>query len=431
MKIVLKIFNFIIMAVAAIATLFIFITPTISFNSKIVIDIETFSKFIPQNEYTSGFDIVGMLGTDSIEVGIKFRLDAIGVNEIMKGDKDQINEELIGSNIDDITDILHEPVDLITEYYVREAVKRIISEEVYRQVDNARQQYAEKAGVEGSTTEEIMEEVGINDAYFTSFAYALYNASNADGATVDTVGEALYQQIDEALDRAGESGVVDNTGFSEDSKATIKDSLINSYSMLDLIEEDGYHVKKISQIAYIYLTKYLKEQLSGKVSSEKLAQQSGEELPEYSDRLIKLFVYNQMPDMVYKVISYVALGCFIGMFVFAGIWLVLLIITLIRTFTKKPWTIFGFWFWLVGSLQLVLGLGLTILGKFILPKIDISSLKLPLQSAVLAPRTCVLIPSIIFIGMIVFAIVYAIIKSGARTEIRRANDRREEENAED
>lgn len=275
-----------------------------------------------------------------------------------------------------------------------------------------------------------MEEVGINDAYFTSFAYALYNASNADGATVDTVGEALYQQIDEALDRAGESGVVDNTGFSEDSKAMIKDSLINSYSMLDLIEEDGYHVKKISQIAYIYLTKYLKEQLTGKVSSDKLAQQSGEELPEYGDRLIKLFVYNQMPDMVYKVISYVALGCFIGMFVFAGIWLLLLVITLIRTFTKKPWTIFGFWFWLVGSLQLVLGLGLTILGKFILPKIDISSLKLPLQSAVLAPRTCVLIPSIIFIGMIVFAIVYAIIKSGARTEIRRANDRREEENAE-
>ena len=72
MKIVIKIFNAIIMALSLVATVFLFISSTFSFNSHIALDVEKFAKFVPETKFTENIDIVNLLGTDTIHVGIKF-----------------------------------------------------------------------------------------------------------------------------------------------------------------------------------------------------------------------------------------------------------------------------------------------------------------------------------------------------------------------
>ena len=412
MKVVIRLFNFIIMAFSLAAAVLLFALPAFSFNSNIAIDVQSFSKFVPQTQYSDQIKIVDSLGTETIQFGIKFSLNVGEIPQVMNGNRDNINNKIISQNIDEITATLREPVNLITDFSVKSIIKSTVKTEITKQIEESRKKFGS-----ASTAEEIMDDVGMDDAYFTKFTFELYNAMDADDATIDSVNDTLYHQIDDALAKAEESGMVDNSGFTQEKKVEIKNNLTKVLTDMKLVEEGG-KLKKISHISYYYLALYLKDAMKNKYANpSELEQNSGEALTDYSDRLLKLYVFTQTPDGFYQGVGYVSLGLFIGIFVFAFIWLLLFIITLSKTFSKKPWTIFGPWYWIVGSLQLVLGLGLTIVGKFALAKIDLTKTGLPLRHIILAPRTYALTTSIIFLASIVFAIVYAILRAIAKKTV--------------
>ena len=413
MKIAIRVLNIIIMAISVAAGIFLFMPPAFSFNSKVTINVATFSQFVPETEYSKDIDIPTLLGTDSIYVGVRFQLDVAGIADMKDGDKEKINDKLIAENLEEMIGLLHEPIDLITDFTIRANIKRLISEQVYANVDQAVQTYNQKAGLDNKT-EDIMEDVGINDAYFTNFSNALYDAANADGATIDSTNEVLLDQINEALIRAESSGAADTSSFGDSQKEAMTESLKGVFQSLNLIEDDGVHLKKISAIAYMYLADYLKGQLKESYDEATLERKSGEKDEAYADRLLELFVKDKMPDLFYKIVGYVSLGLFIGLFVFAGVWAILLVITLLKTFTKKPWTIFGFWFWIVGIVELVVGFGLTAITKLVLSKFDVSQFGLPIKEVLISIKTYALVPSILFAVMIVVGIVYAFIRNAAK-----------------
>lgn len=413
MKIAIRVLNIIIMAISVAAGIFLFMPPAFSFNSKVTINVATFSQFVPETEYSKDIDIPTLLGTDSIYVGVRFQLDVAGIADMKDGDKEKINDKLIAENLEEMIGLLHEPIDLITDFTIRANIKRLISEQVYANVDQAVQTYNQKAGLDNKT-EDIMEDVGINDAYFTNFSNSLYDAANADGATIDSTNEVLLDQINEALIRAESSGAADTSSFGDSQKEAMTESLKGVFQSLNLIEDDGVHLKKISAIAYMYLADYLKGQLKESYDEATLERKSGEKDEAYADRLLELFVKDKMPDLFYKIVGYVSLGLFIGLFVFAGVWAILLVITLLKTFTKKPWTIFGFWFWIVGVVELVVGFGLTAITKLVLSKFDVSQFGLPIKEVLISIKTYALVPSILFAVMIVVGIVYAFIRNAAK-----------------
>ena len=413
MKIAIRVLNIIIMAISVAAGIFLFMPPAFSFNSKVTINVATVSQFVPETEYSKDIDIPTLLGTDSIYVGVRFQLDVAGIADMKDGDKEKINDKLIAENLEEMIGLLHEPIDLITDFTIRANIKRLISEQVYANVDQAVQTYNQKAGLDNKT-EDIMEDVGINDAYFTNFSNALYDAANADGATIDSTNEVLLDQINEALIRAESSGAADTSSFGDSQKEAMTESLKGVFQSLNLIEDDGVHLKKISAIAYMYLADYLKGQLKESYDEATLERKSGEKDEAYADRLLELFVKDKMPDLFYKIVGYVSLGLFIGLFVFAGVWAILLVITLLKTFTKKPWTIFGFWFWIVGVVELVVGFGLTAITKLVLSKFDVSQFGLPIKEVLISIKTYALVPSILFAVMIVVGIVYAFIRNAAK-----------------
>ena len=410
MKIVIRILNILIMAISVAAGIFLFMPPAFSFKSKVTVNVATFSQFVPETEYSKDIDIPTLLGTDSIYVGLRFELDAQGIMDMKDGDKDKIDESLISKNLKEAIDMLHEPVDLITDFTIRANIKRLITDQVTANVDQAVQTYKSKNPSSSTTTAEVMDEVGMDEAYFTNFSNSLYNAANADGATVDSANEVLLEQINDALIKAEGSGAADTSSFGDSQKESMSQSLKSVFTSLNLIEDDGVHLKKISAIAYMYLANYLKGELASSHDEATLERQSGENDEAYADRLLELFIKDKMPDIFYKIVGYVSLGLFIGLFVFAGVWGILLLITLIKTFTKKPWTIFGFWFWLVGIVELVVGFGLTAITKLVLSKFDVSQFGLPIKQVLISIKTYAFVPSILFVVMIVVGIVYGFIK---------------------
>ena len=358
-KLILRILNILILALSLAAIVFLFAVPSFSFNSNIAIDVATFSEFVPKNELIENFDAVKILGTDEIQFSIQFELNSAGVSKTAKGDRQIINDEVISKNISGILDELRTPVKLITDSAIKGAIQKIIKQEITKQVDAAREEFKRKyPDREIYTTEKIMEEVGMDDAYFRRFAKNLYEAADKDDATVTSVTDVLFGQIDEALTMAQETGMVDTSSFADDTKNQVRDSLMSSLDSLHLVGEGG-KLEKISEVSYIYLSNYLKEKLDGSISASELERKAGETNHDYSDRMLRTFVLEKMPDAFYKGVGYVSTGLFIGLFVFTAIWGFVLVITLIKTLTKKPWTFFGPWFWILGPLQLVLGLGLT------------------------------------------------------------------------
>lgn len=414
MKLALRILNFVIMAISLAATVFLFAYPTFSFNSNIGLDVVAFSKFVPETEYSNNIDIVNSLGTDQIELRLKFKVYPVGVAKIMGGDRDRVNKAIVAENVEDITATLHEPVDLITDFSIRAIIKSMIKEEISKQI----QEGITKAGT-SSTPADIMRETEMNDEYFTNFSYALYDAANADGSTVDSVNEVLFSQIDLALLKADSTGYVDNGGFGASKKEEIKNNLSKTLNELQLIESDGT-LKKLSNISYFYLANHIKNTLGDKIDDvDQLERVSGESDQAYCDRLVGVYVFTQTPDVFYKGVGGVALALFIGLFIFGAVWVFLFVFTLMKTLSKKPWTFFGPIFWAVGSLQLVLGLGLTIFGKFIFPKFNLSKLNLPISHIILAPRTYVLVPSILFLALCVLWVAYFVIKIIAKKQYKK------------
>ena len=413
MKIVIRILNILIMAISVAAGVFLFMPPAFSFNSKITVNVATFSQFVPETEYSKDIDIPTLLGTDSIYVGFKFSLDAKGIMDMKDGDKEKIDDALIAKNLKDAIQMLHEPVDLITDFTIRANIKRLIYEQVYANVDEAVKTYNQKVGT-NNKTEDVMEEVGIDDAYFTNFSNSLYDAANSDGATLDYVNEVLLDQVNSALTKAKKSHVADTSNFGDAQKESMSESLNGVFTSLNLIEEDGVHLKKISAIAYMYLANYIKGQLTESHDAAELERQSGENDEDYADRLVQLFITDKMPDLFYKIVGYVSLGLFVGLFVFAGVWAILLLITLIKTFTKKPWTIFGFWFWIVGVVELIVGFGLTAITRIVLSRFDVSQFGLPIKQVLVSIKTYALVPSILFAVMIVVGIVYAFFRRACK-----------------
>ena len=408
MKLVVRILHLVIAALAMVATILLFAMPALSFKSKVVLDVNSFSDLIPSTQYTEDLKVDELLGTDEIQAGISFKLSATEINKVMNGDRDIINERVIVKNLDDTLQILDDAVEVIADYAIRTNLTKIVEQEMRSQI--------EKAKPEDKTVDEVMEAIDLSSSDFQKFAYSLYDEANKSTATVDTVGSFLQEQIDEIVVKVEKAVPNAKAGsFTEEQKAAVKNNLEGILGQLDMINDDNT-IKPISDLPYLYVGKFVKEKIGDKVSESELAQKEGETNRKYSDRLLETFVKAEIPETVYQIIGYVSLGLFIGMFIMAGAWILLVAFEVLHFFfvTKKHRLFKAFFlplFTLAGIIQIALGFVLTGVCKYILPKkLDISSLNIPVKDALIIPRTCTLATSIVFIITVGVALVLFVLK---------------------
>ena len=413
MRLIVKILNCVIAALALAATICLFATPSLSFNSRIDLDVAKLSQFIPDTEYTHDLDVPKLIGTNTVSVALKFKVMPGDVTKIKTGDRDKMNELFIDDNVKDVVNELHTPVELMTDQVIRQVLKRVVKEQITNYVDNALEEYRTKNGNNDMTTEDVMDSIGYNDVHFKKFANSIYDVADGENPTFTAVNDVLYEQIDGTLAKAEKVGAkVDSSSFTEEKRAELKNSIRNVIEPLNLIKEDGEHLVKISMLPYGYLTKFVKDELVKKgVSEEVLAQRSGEEMRDYSDRLLGEFVRDVMPEVFYTGVGYAGLGLYIGLIVLTIAWVGLAVVILLKTFVTKSklLNLFYPFYFILGIFQLVLGFGITYAFKVVLPeKFDIAKLNLPVSKVLLAPRTYALVPSILFIiciGLIIASFI--------------------------
>lgn len=412
MKIVIRIFNVVIMAISLAAAILLLAVPTITFKSRLSLNVETFSEFVPTTEYSDEFKISEMLGTETINLGINFSIYPGDAPKLMSGDKETINNALIEKNANEMLDTLRTPIELITDFAIRAVIRKTVEKEITTQIENARDEMHS-----ASSAQDIMDDAGLDDAYFAHFADALYDAANKKGATVDSTGEVLYAQVDDALAKAEEFGASNTAEFTE-KREEIKENMVKILSDLNLVNPDGT-LKPISQISFIYIAEHFKgELINAGYDPAPLAQRADEETPDYADRILITYLYSIIPDGFYSGAGTVSTIIFISIFVFVILWGLLFLITLLRTISKKPWTLFGPWFWIIGLLQVVVGIGLTAFIKLYLPTLAPSLEMGPISGFAVALRTCTLIPSILYLVCLAIAIPYLVLKIMAKHQHR-------------
>ena len=409
MKLISRIMHLIVAASALVATILLFSLSPLSFNSKVVVDVETISKLVPETTYTKDIDAKELLGTDEIQVGVKFKLSLGDVNKAKNGDKEVMNERLLKGNMDDVLNTLDEAVDVLADHSIRRALKSTIATEITNTIERA------KPAEQTMTTAQIMETLDINDKYFENFANALYNEADRNNATADSVGAVLQEQTGEALMKVEKAGMVKSGTYTEDQKTAVKENLEKILDQLDMVNEDGT-IKPVSDLPYLYTIKHIQKELSGKVSDSELSRKSGETTKAYSNRLLETYVFNIMPDAFYNVVKYISLGISISVYVLVAIWLALAAYqVLLFFFPAKQFGLFkGLlipFFAIAGLIQIVLGFVLTGVFKYVLPsKLDIASMKLPIKDAIIVPRTFALGTSIVLIVTIGLLIASMVIR---------------------
>ena len=408
MKLIVRIMHLVIAAIAAVATILLFAMPALSFNSKVVLDVEAVSNIVPSTEFTKDINFVEVLGTDEIQAGINFKLSATDINKVMNGDRDVINEKVLVKNMDDTLQTLDDGIEVLADYTIRTNLTGIVKQELIKQVENAKP--------EDKTTEEVIDYLGLGDPEYKEFAYSLYDTANKSDANVDSVGQVLLEHIDEILVKVEKMTGSKSGTFTDEQKEDAKNNMKDMLKQIKILKDDDYSLHPISDLPYLYAIDFVKEKLNSKVSADKLAIKAGETNREYSNRMLETYVVTEMPEIVYQIVGYVSLGLFIGMFVIAGTWILLAAFEVLHFFfvNKKHRLFKGLFmpfFILAGLIQIVLGFVLTGAVKYILPeKIDISKLNLPIKSAVIVPRTCTLATSIVFIIAIGAMIALCILK---------------------
>ena len=411
MRLIVKIINCVIMALGVASTICLFATPSLSFNSRIDVNVEKFSQFIPQTEYTKNLDIPNLIGTDTISVALKFKLMPGDVSKAKEGDKDRINKLFINENVQDIVNELHTPVELMTDQTIRSVLNRIVNEQIFNYVDHALDKYRNEHPEVELETENVMHEIGYTAENIKRYSNSIYNVANSENASFTAINDVLFEVVDEAIAKAKKTfgDKVDESTFNEEKRAEIRNSVKGVIEPLNLVKEDGEHLEKISLLPYAYLSKFIKDELKNKgISEETLAQKSGEGLRDYSDRLLGEFVRDEMPEVFYTAVGYSAVGLYIGLIVLTIAWVGLVAITALKTFVTKSKLLNLFYplFFILGIFQLVLGFGITYAGKVVLPKyLDFEKLNLPVKNVLVAPRTYALVPSILFI--ICFGLIIA------------------------
>jgi len=410
MKLITRIFNLVIAATAVVATVLLFSLAPLSFNSKVVVAVDTIAQAVPETDYTKNINAKELLGTDEIQVGVKFSMSFDDIKKAKEGDKKLMNERLLKENLDGVLDTLDKAIDVLADNTIRTSLKKTISEETKKQIANAKPDSIDK------TPEQILELLDIGESYYKNFANALYNEANRKGSTVDSVSTVLLDQTGEILMKAEKSGFAQAGSFTEEQKQAVKNGLNTILTQLEIINEDGT-LKPLSDLPYMYAIKYVQKELTGKVSANELKAKTNETTRQHSDRLLELYVFNLMPDAFYNTVKYISIGIIIAIYILAGIWIFLALYEVLAAiFPKTNLKVMkGFLiplFTIGAILQIALGFVLTGVFKYVIPNnFDLSTFNIPVKQAILVPRTFALGTSIVVIVTIVLLFVNLILKS--------------------
>ena len=383
MKLVLKIFNAVYLVLAAVAITCFFTRPyvdlkgsyTLKGNQVADIIMKANVKDITQEE------VLEIVGEESIKIDFGAKVETKYV--INFNDKEGLKNSILQPLETTKNNVLDKVFPLVNNVVKKMATKTAIN--------IIREQIENKIKELSPTTEpkQAMENAKITDAYIKEFAERVYDrATTTDPDLLPvTVHDIMVDVVkDYTLDvvkRLGEQAgipafLIDQEKISQDMTDSIEVTMTAKFIENEFAQADGTIID-----------------LKAKVKS-KVEEQVNKTLDEYATSFSDYSLYY-----------------FIALLALVAPWLALAIFSIIRIIRRKKiwvksWYVFAF-----ASIQLILGVVLTIATSKFLPQIanvlPLEDFKDVLSSLTLDVKTSSFLPSILYLAMIPLTIVYMIL----------------------
>ena len=422
MKKVIKIFNIIFMAIAATAIICLLTMPTMKIDVAYRLTPEQMAESFPSgDEEEETIDIRSVIGDEGIDLQLNLEVSPKLLFAAVSGDPNTVIEEnFIEPNVAKIVPLLKKPIDLIGKELVK-VVFRVYYAGVFQSEIEAL-----KAEDETRTTDEIAKAGGLTDGYIDSLAEKTFKEMNKDNATVTKVNDVLFSCVLEGNAKFNNA----NTGIiipeiNESAKDDYKEVTKGLLDGVGMVKEDGESIYPVSVIMNAMLVDVFR------AATEEQAPE-GETIEEKANQLNNIihdFVKKMIPAESYDAIATVLKILLVVILIFVATWTLFFLNTFFRTLLakEKVWTFTGPIFWILGLIQIVLGVVLSSVISIMLSSKGLSTLagggeemEAFFSGLKVSVQTCTFIPSILLLVMIPLLIAYAVQKHKYKKELKAA-----------
>lgn len=408
MKLVLRIFNFILIGIAAVAMAFIAFTPLMQMNLNYTVETDTICNVFKGKLGEDGDNIseselrdiiVDKTGGDGIKFSLTLKLESKGMKKMRDASNDEridaLYDEVFKPVIDQVVgnEEIKGVISGIAEAMAKKMAKKAIKDNLFNHITGDDHQ-----------TDEFLAGAGIDDTYIDSKVDDLFEALTAENASVDTVTDEI---VDIIKDLNGKIAGAEGSEYDEwratseksdedidGMRTEIKETLQEALETGNLVDDDGKILSVDEALALIIEKAMNGESLSSLGGSSGEGEGEGSEslvLPKYaessetslseeeqkteetkkslsevvSEAAWKMIEENIMKDESTKntigdILGMVSKYGMIVQYVFLGMWGILAVFAILKSISrKKPYVYMGFFWWfaliLFGIIELVFG----------------------------------------------------------------------------
>ena len=452
MKLVIRIFNIVFMAIAATAMICLLTLPTFKVTLGYKMTPEQMAESFPSGGSSSAnsgsstssaksssgantdVDIKKLIGEDGISLDLSVEISPKLLFNSLTGDAQEvIDKEFIEPNVASIVNSLKEPIHKIGKGMVKILFSNYYISLFESEIDQVKNS-------DPRSNEDIRIAGGLTNDYFDELAGKTFDAADGANPTVDEVNETMVDCIKEATIKFNNAHTgVTLLDVNEKNKDSISKATREMLKGMNMIKPDDKHIYSISVVMDAMLVDSFSsannknsENSANSANQEKAAE--SENLEEKANKLNKVlgdYIKEMIPTESYETIAKVLKIMLIVLLVFVITWGFYFVYTLLRTLLgrKKIWTFTGPIFWIVGFFQFILGVGLTtavavftskdFLSQFMGGGSEASSsASEALGNISISIYTSMFVPSILLLILFPTTIVYAVFKGKYKRQLQ-------------
>ena len=435
MKKVLKIMNLILLAMSGFAVVCFLALPTISLKAGIKLSKEQITEMIPSEAGEDGMDIASMIPEEGINLDIGIKVPAkLALKSLTTDVSEILQEEVIAPNVENIVDNLENLIVPVGSTLLKTVIGQAYRA-TYEEGFRALLQAQPEDNRDPRSASDLREAAGLTQAYCMNQAESVMTVLKGTDPTVTKANDAFFNELVLGVTKFNSAhlswqGVEYQAEVpGNEQKAELKETVKKLFDeSLKMVKENGEDLYPLDIAIKSMLVLALRQANQSGEGGGEAAIPEGETAadranmlkPYLTEMLSEKLPIDQAEELT-KYMNYVAYG----LFVFAGFWALLFIFTLLRTLLakKKVWTKTGPIFWILGLVQIVIGVGLTVAVSVALKNPSVLA-QLPAESRdlmngiSLTIKTCAFYPSIFILIMIPYMIAYAVVKHKYKRELK-------------
>ena len=432
MKIVVKIFNVIYLVFAAVAITCFCTQPYISIHGGYNLKGEQIAQVLPPEieQYLTKEEVKTIIDAREVKVNLNLEVPAklvFSFND--KAATEETIQGMIDKTVNDTVTELQPTIHDLAEAIAKKTASKLIFSAIEDYVDMFKKPELTDTGA-------VLVEAGIDEGYITNFTDEVYTKLTDDGATMQNIENVVSAHAEDVVDKLVNSGAIepeDAEAMKQQMDEELSKNLEESFKEYGICDEDGNITDidaAINTLLISLLDSMIKEgdEEGGEPetkafvlrASEQDVEDTQTELTKRIRTLINQYVDQfGLPQYVSNYGLYILI---VTLFLMLP-WALLGIVAFIRILRPKkcwikPWFVFVF-----ASIQLLLGVVLTLATSFFLPNI-INLLPLGgefvdvLNSLSIVIKTSSFIPSIFYLIMIPMGIVYAVFRHKVKKQYK-------------